>query len=73
MIVQVVVMGMLDVKLRNELLVTMDLDLTRLTQICNRYVSADRTAGVLERERRDLDVVRGGGNSPRGDTCFACG
>jgi hypothetical protein len=73
MIVQVVIMGMLDVKLRNELLVTMDLDLTRLTQICNRYDSADRTTVVLEGERRELDVVRGGGSSPRGERCFACG
>jgi hypothetical protein len=73
MIVQVVIMGMLDVKLRNELLVTMDLDLTRLTQICNRYDSADRTTVVLEGERRELDLVRGGGSSQGGERCFACG
>ena len=59
MIVQVVIKGMESAKLRGELLITADLDLAKLKEICSRFECADRTEDVLRGREIEVDRVRG--------------
>lgn len=69
MIMQVVIKGMKDDKLRNDLLVKADLTLDELKATCLRYESADRTAMELkDRKFRDGEVEQA---SEEG-RCFRC-
>lgn len=69
MIMQVVIKGMKDDKLRNDLLVMADLTLEVLKATCLRYESADRTAMELkDRRSRDIEVEQ----ASEEVRCFRC-
>ena len=77
MCVQVAIMGMSNMKLRNELLVTKDLSLTKTMEISSRFDSAERTEGVLQRTNRPVVEVDRVDRRVRqkgvSDRCFGCG
>ena len=78
MIVQVVIMGMESVKLRGELLVTADLNLSKLKEICSRFECADRTEGVLRGRDLEVEKVRAEGGAGKASRvaqgkCYNCG
>lgn len=70
LIVQVVIKGMRNERLQNELLVCAELDLDRLRTTCTRFESADRTAEELA-QNRDMVVLEN--TRENWEKCYRCG